>query len=191
MGSAMRTSGSLKVLYELSPLAEELEKTLNIPIGLSCDDTFNSSFYLRAVSETIIVLDPIKITPVNTGVYIQITEPLYEFSVKPYMNLLRDKQVGAISTSFGYGYRNEIKILMYNYSKEKVIISPGDIISILSFNEIVCVETEKKVPIDPADSILKSKDHNWVQEEKNKSKIKQDTKIEIKNLEKLVETRLE
>ena len=187
----MRTSGTLKILYELSPLAEELEKSLNIPFGLLCDEPFNISFYLRAVSEDLIILDPIKITPVNTGVYIQITDPLYEFSVKPYMNLLREKQIGVISTSFGYGYRNEIKLLMYNYSSEKVILSPGDIISLLSFNKVTCIEAEKKVNLETTDSLLKSKDHNWVQEEKHKSKNKTESTVEYNSsLSKIIEDRL-
>lgn len=160
----MRNSEPLKILYEISETAKKLSKELNLSWDLEKKYTFDNFFYVRLTNTTPIIFNPISLTVVSTGLYIQLTEPTYEVSITPYMNLLRKKGLGVINNRYDFNFINELKVLIFNYSSEEKIINPGDIIGCLSINSIAQIETTKVTQIEQKQN--KTKDNNWVQEDK-------------------------
>jgi dUTPase len=160
----MRNSEPLKILYEISETAKKLSKELNLSWDLEKKHTFDNFFYVRLTNTTPIIFNPISLTVVSTGLYIQLTEPTYEVSITPYMNLLRKKGLGVINNRYDFNFINELKVLIFNYSSEEKIINPGDIIGCLSINSVAQIETAKVTQIEQKQN--KTKDNNWVQEDK-------------------------
>jgi dUTPase len=179
----MRANSPLKVQFKLTDQANELARRLNISLGLESNDSFTSVFYLRSISFENISIKPKDIKIINTGIHIIVTDPFYEVCVSSYMNILKNKGLAVFPCSY-YKYGNELQLLMYNYSEESQTIIPAEKIALLSFKEIVLVETENIEEISNEDYYILSnlmkntdhlynpKDHSWVQKEKVVSKIK-------------------
>ena len=179
----MRANSPLKVQFKLTDQANELARRLNISLGLESNDSFTSVFYLRSISFESISIKPKDIKIINTGIHIIVTDPFYEVCVSSYMNILKNKGLAVFPCSY-YKYGNELQLLMYNYSEESQTIIPAEKIALLSFKEIVLVETENIEEISNEDYYILSnlmkntdhlynpKDHSWVQKEKIVSKVK-------------------
>lgn len=167
----MRNSEPLKVLYEVSDVAKKISRDTNLSWDLEKRHTFDNFFYVRATSINPIIFKPLSIEIVSTGLYIQLTEPTYEISITPYMNLLRKKSLGVINNRYDFNFINELKVLIFNYSSEENKINPGDIIGCLSINSIAQIETTKVNQIEQKQN--KTKDNNWVQEDKKLASIEE------------------
>jgi len=174
----MRDSKPLKVLYKLTEEAIALSNKLNLPFGLQSKDLFDSNFYIRAITNDKLSINPKEICPINTGLHILITDPHYEVVVNSYIDLLKNKGIAIFPCSY-YKYGNELIVLLYNYSDKIQTINPGDKIGLLSFKEVIMVDAENIDEVYKSDnnyileSLLKksdylfnSKDHTWVQKEK-------------------------
>ena len=167
MGCVMRNSESLIVQYEISEEAKALSEKLGYKWDLEPRDPFDNIFHLRAVIKDDIGINPNELIPINTGIYLQVTEPNYQILVTPYMNTLRRKNIGIIANRFDKGYTNEIKLLMYNYSSEIKVLNPGEIIGLLSIAPVTEITTHKVFQINKNKD--RKKDNNWVQEDKRVS----------------------
>jgi dUTPase len=179
----MRANSPLKVQFRLTEEAIELAKKLNISLGLESNEPFSSVFYLRSISFENISIKSKDIKVINTGIHIIVTDPFYEVCVSAYMNILKNKGLGVFPCSY-YKYGNELLIIVYNYSEESQTIIPAEKIALLSFKEIVLVETENIDSINNdgcfilsnimknTDHLYNSKDHSWVQKDKLISKVK-------------------
>lgn len=173
----MRDSKPLKVLYKLTEEAKALANKLNLPFGLQSKELFDSTFYVRAIINDKITLNPKELCAINTGLHIIVTDPHYEIVINSYMDLLKKKEIAIFPCNY-YKYGNEIIVLLYNYSNKPQTISPGDRIGILSFKEVIMIEADDidelhKQDIYVLENLLKksdylfsSKDHSWVQKEK-------------------------
>jgi len=163
----MRNSESLKILYELSDLAKILEKDLNISWVFEQRTPFDNIIFLRNCSKDNITINSKSILIAKTGLYIQLTDAHYEMRADSYSNILRRKNIGTLSGSFDFNYRNEIQLILYNYSDENVVIESGEIIGKLSFTYNSQVELKKVYKISSITERLSgTRDHNWVQEDK-------------------------
>lgn len=171
----MRNSEPLKVFYELSDLAKILEKDLNIAWVLEQRTPFDNIIFLRNCSKNNITINSKSIFIVKTGLYVQLTDAHYEMRADNYSNILRRKGIGIISGSFDFNYRNEIQLIVFNYSDEDTIIEAGEIIGKLSFTYNNQVELKKVYKISSiTERFSGTRDHNWVQEDK---KLKEKDKI--------------
>jgi len=178
----MRTSKPLKVLYKLTEECLALSNKLNIPLGLESKEFFDYSYYIRAIIDSPITINPKELTSINTGLHIIITDPCYEVIVNSHINLLKSKGLAIFPCSY-YNYGNEIVVLLYNYSDKIQSINPCEKIGLLSFREVIMVEANNidtvykdseyilNTLIKKSDYLCKSKDHNWVQKEKISTKI--------------------
>jgi dUTPase len=179
----MRASKPLKVLYKLTEECLALSNKLNTPLGLESKESFDYSYYIRAIIDSPITINPKELKPINTGLHIIVTDPCYEVIVNSYTNLLKSKGLAIFPCSY-YNYGNEIIVLLYNYSDKIQSIDPAEKIGLLSFKEIVLVEAENIENMNKeayyavsnlmknTDYLCKSKDHSWVQKEKIVSKTK-------------------
>jgi dUTP pyrophosphatase len=180
----MRISKPLKVFFELSDLAKTLEEELNIAWVLEQKTPFDNIIFLRNCSKNNIIIDNRPIV-VRTGLYIQITDAQYEMRIDNYSNILRRKNIGILSGSFDFNYRNEIQLITYNYGDKENIIEPGEILAKLSFSYSSQIEIKKIYKISSiTERFSGTKDHNWVQEDK-KIKEKNNT---ITNIETTIHT---
>lgn len=163
----MRNSESLKIFYELSDLAKILEKELNISWVLEQRTPFDNIIFLRNCSKDSITINSKSILIAKTGLYIQLTDAHYEMRADSYSNILRRKNIGTLSGSYDFNYRNEIQLILYNYSNEDNIIESGEIIGKLSFTYNNQVELKKVYKISSiTERFSGTRDHNWVQEDK-------------------------
>lgn len=188
----MRDSKPLKVLYKLTETALSLADKLNIPLGLESRENFNSNYYLRAVINNSVNIKSKELIAVNTGLHVVLIDPFYEIVVSSYMDLLKNKGISVFPCNY-YRYGNEITVFLYNYSDSDQTINPGDRIALLSFKEVVMVETQDidsvykdgnyiiENLLKNTDYLIRSKDHGWVQKEKNviKSSLKPELLAEI------------
>lgn len=174
----MRASKPLKVLYQLTGEAIVLSNKLNLPFGLQSKDLFDSNFYIRAIINDKLSINPKEIYPINTGLHILITDPHYEIVVNSYIDLLKNKGIAIFPCSY-YKYGNELIVLLYNYSNNIQTINPGDKIGLLSFKEVIMVDAENidevykndniyilESLLKKSDHLFNSKDHTWIQKEK-------------------------
>lgn len=176
----MRISEPVKVFFELSDLAKTLEEDLNIAWVLEQKTPFDNIIFLRNCSKNNIIISNIPIV-IRTGLYIQITDAQYEMRVDNYSNILRRKNIGILSGSFDFNYRNEIQLITYNYGDKESIIEPGEILAKLSFSYSSQIEIKKIYKISSiTERFSGTKDHNWVQEDK-KLKEKNNTVNSIEN----------
>lgn len=176
----MRISEPVKVFFELSDLAKTLEVDLNIAWVLEQKTPFDNIIFLRNCSKNNIIINNIPIV-IRTGLYIQITDAQYEMRVDNYSNILRRKNIGILSGSFDFNYRNEIQLITYNYGDKESIIEPGEILAKLSFSYSSQIEIKKIYKISSiTERFSGTKDHNWVQENK-KLKEKNNTVNSIEN----------
>jgi len=199
MDSSTRNYEALKVTYEITDLAKSLEKQLNISWGLEKITPFDACFYLRLTSENPVTIKN-SIETLNTGIYIELSDPVYEIEVRPYSNLIREKGLVALNIFYDFYYRNEIKVFMVNHNLYEVVLNPGDIIATLSFKRIVPIDIVRASQINPADGLIKTKDNTWVQEEKRQRatentinqnyNINNDTIYTENQIKKLIEDRL-
>jgi hypothetical protein len=178
----MRASKPLKVLYKLTEECLALSNKLNMPIGLESKELFDYSYYVRAITDSPITINPKELKPVNTGLHIIVTDPYYEVVIGSYIDLLKSKELAIFPCNY-YKYGNEIVVLLYNYSNKVQSINPCEKIGLLSFKEITMVEASNidiiykdseyilETLTKKSDYLCKSKDHTWVQKEKINTKI--------------------
>jgi dUTP pyrophosphatase len=99
-----------------------------------------SEIYLRAFLKEPIELKPLQILPIPTGMYIEISngdEVKIEIKTK-----LTDKcNINVLNHSLiiNSDYKEEIKVLLFNLSEEKILINNGDIIAQMIIYHLVKV----------------------------------------------------
>jgi len=166
----MRDSNVLTVLYEKSTVAQEIEKNTNVVFDPIQETPFDNFFYLRNCSLIPIEVDNNPVS-IDTGLYFQLTNPSSEIFIRSYSNILREKNIGVLNSHFDYDYRNEVKVILYNYGTEKQIVEVGEIVGSISFYLRQNLLEVKKVPmVFPGEKYPGTKDNNWVQQEKKIAK---------------------
>ncbi|MBN2543275.1 dUTP diphosphatase [bacterium] len=83
-------------------------------------------------------------TTVPTGIAIEIPEG-YEGQVRPRSGLAAKEGIGLLNApgTIDADYRGEVKIILFNFSKEDFVINPGDRIAQLVFTRVHKAEIEK------------------------------------------------
>jgi len=162
----MRNSEQLVVLYEVSTLAQQLSKELNIEWGLTQESPFDSVYFLRNSSLKEKLIPKKSVETIYTGLYVQLTDPRVRMQVVTNSNVLRSKNIGVLNSIFDYDFRNEITLIVYNYSNKDESISQGEIIANLTFSGLPLVKVKKVERVESGEKYKGTKDNNWVQEEK-------------------------
>lgn len=162
----MRDSEQLVVLYEVSTLAQQLSKELNIEWGLTQESPFDSVYFLRNSSLKEKLIPKKSVETIYTGLYVQLTDPRVRMQVVTNSNVLRSKNIGVLNSIFDYDFRNEITLIVYNYGDKDESISQGEIIANLTFSGLPLVRIKKVERVESGEKYKGTKDNNWVQEEK-------------------------
>tara|TARA_B100001939_G_C16945325_1_gene620052 strand:+ start:4320 stop:4916 length:597 start_codon:yes stop_codon:yes gene_type:complete len=162
----MRDSEQLVVLYEVSTLAQQLSKELNIEWGLTQESPFDSVYFLRNSSLKEKLIPKKSVETIYTGLYVQLTDPRVRMQVITNSNVLRSKNIGVLNSIFDYDFRNEITLIVYNYGDKDESISQGEIIANLTFSGFPLVNIKKVERVESGEKYKGTKDNNWVQEEK-------------------------
>jgi dUTPase len=162
----MRDSEQLVVLYEVSTLAQQLSKELNIEWGLTQESPFDSVYFLRNSSLKEKLIPKKSVETIYTGLYVQLTDPRVRMQVVTNSNVLRSKNIGVLNSIFDYDFRNEITLIVYNYGDKDESISQGEIIANLTFSGFPLVRIKKVERVESGEKYKGTKDNNWVQEEK-------------------------
>ena len=162
----MRDSEQLVVLYEVSTLAQQLSKELNIEWGLTQESPFDSVYFLRNSSLKEKLIPKKSVETIYTGLYVQLTDPRVRMQVVTNSNVLRSKNIGVLNNIFDYDFRNEITLIVYNYGNKDESISQGEIIANLTFSGLPLLRIKKVERVESGEKYKGTKDNNWVQEEK-------------------------
>lgn len=170
-------SKELLVSYEISSLAQRLEKQLNIKWGFNNLTPFDNLYKLRACTEDTISILPNTSVIIPTGIYLFLSSPRFNTVVQPYTDLFFNKKLFTLTSIFDYNYRNELMVFMCSYSKEEQLINPGESIANIQFTGSVNIEFTKVNQIPPNEGDIKTKDSQWVQEEKRVRNIEQASNI--------------
>ena len=182
----MRDSNSLVILYEVSSIAKNLQKKYNLDWGFNQETPFDSIFYLRNASVNPVEIPPKTSLVINSGIYIQLTDPRFLIEVSTNSNILRNKNIGILNNSFDYDYRNEIKMIVYNFGDERRIIEIGEVVGNLLIRQTPIITFKETSQVTSGEKYKGTKDNNWVQEEKKKEankklRIGYNTDVIVKN----------
>ena len=95
------------------------------------------------------IKDPIKIKPkesylVPTGISVAFSQE-YEIQIRPRSGLAAKKKISVLNTpgTIDSDYRGEIKVILYNHSKENFTVNNGDRIAQMVLMPIVKMELEE------------------------------------------------
>ena len=95
------------------------------------------------------IKDPIKIKPkesylVPTGISVAFSQE-YEIQIRPRSGLAAKKKISVLNTpgTIDSDYRGEIKVILYNHSKENFTVNSGDRIAQMVLMPIVKMELEE------------------------------------------------
>jgi len=170
-------SKELLVSYEISSLAQKLEKELNIKWGFNALTPFDNLYKLRACTESTISILPNTSVIIPTGIYLFLSSPRFNTVIQPYTDLFFNKKLFTLTSIFDYNYRNELMVFMCSYNNEEQLINPGDAIANIQFTGSINIEFNKVTQIPPNEGDIKTKDSQWVQEEKRIKNIEQSSNI--------------
>lgn len=95
--------------------------------------TSGSSGYDMFATEDVVIY-PNESKAISTGVFIEITEG-YEGQVRGRSGLNFKNDIFCPTGTIDSDYRNEVKVKLYNFGKEKFIINKGDRIAQLIINK--------------------------------------------------------
>lgn len=101
------------------------------------------------IGETI-KLYPLDRAVINTGVHIQLPEG-YEAQVRGRSGLNRDHGIVVPTGTIDADYRGEIRVVVYNLSREPYIIKPGDRIAQLVICPVVQADWQQVEHLDKTD----------------------------------------
>ena len=95
------------------------------------------------------IKDPIKIKPkgsylVPTGISVAFSQE-YEIQIRPRSGLAAKKKISVLNTpgTIDSDYRGEIKVILFNHSKENFTVNNGDRIAQMVLTPIVKMELEE------------------------------------------------
>ncbi len=132
----------LVVNIEKSELAKQLEEELDISWNLIQHHNYDAGFDLRACIPYQIVLGYGRSTIIATGLHFHMQNPYWEIQIRPRSGLAAKHNI-MITNSPGtidHGYREEVKIILYNAGREQFQVMPGDRIAQACFRPISVVE---------------------------------------------------
>ncbi len=132
----------LLVNIEKTEDAKNLEKELDISWNLVQHHTYDAGFDLRACIPYQIVLGSGRSTIIATGLHFHMLSPYWEIQIRPRSGLAAKYNI-MITNSPGtidHGYREEVKIIIYNAGRDQFQINPGDRIAQACFRMIPVVE---------------------------------------------------
>ena len=124
----------------------QLEADRSLPIYQSKDA---AGCDLINIGENI-KLYPLDRAVINTGVHIQLPEG-YEAQVRGRSGLNRDYGIVVPTGTIDADYRGEIRVVVYNLSREPYIIKPGDRIAQLVICPVVQADWQQVEHLDKTD----------------------------------------
>lgn len=132
----------LAVKVEKSLLAKKLEDKLNLSWNLQQQYLFDAGYDLRACEEENIVINPLERTIIGTGLYFQMEEPYWEIQIRPRSGLAYKHGIMVVNSpgTVDFTYRDEVRVILFNSSKEPFLISPGDRIAQACFRPVPKVD---------------------------------------------------
>ena len=127
----MKSAKDIKVIIK----RDEAAKDLPLP-HYATDGASGMDLYAAVKSELTIKPGDIKLIP--TGIYLSIP-PCYEAEIRPRSGLALKHGITLVNSpgTIDSDYRGELKIILFNFSKEDFIIKRGDRIAQMVVAEVI------------------------------------------------------
>ena len=115
-----------KIKLEKSSLALKLEKQYGKAWVIEQYNSFDLYYSLQACTNQNIKISPYTKEIIKTGFYLQIDDPYTYLEIISDSNLVHEKGLIVLDapTYFGYGFRNEIFLMLYNTTNKDQYLKP-------------------------------------------------------------------
>ena len=157
-----------KIKFEKSSLALKLEKEYGKAWIVEQYSSFDLYYSLQACIEQDIKIKPFTREIIKTGFYLQIDDPYTYLEVISDSNLVYEKGLIVLDapTYFGYGFRNEIFLMLYNTTAVEYYIEPYERIAMFQSKTLNQTSFEYIYQVEEVNSTKTGK--KWIQTEKHK-----------------------
>ena len=156
------------IKFEKSSLAKKVEAQFGKAWSIEQNTLFDLYYSFQACSDKIILIPPLSKQIIKTGFYLQIDDPYTYLEVTTDSNLAYEKGLVILDspTYFGYGFRNEIFLMLYNTTQKQQQINPYDRIAMFQSKIINQTTFEYIKEVEQIEAIKTGK--KWIQLEKHK-----------------------
>ena len=157
-----------KIKFEKSSLALKLEKQYGKAWIIEQYNLFDLYYSLQACIEQDINIKPFTKKVIKTGLYLQIDNPYTYLEITSDSNLVYEKGLIVLDapTYFGYGFRNEIFLMLYNTTDKTQYISPYERIAMFQSKTLNQISFEYVYEVEEVNATKTGK--KWIQQEKHK-----------------------
>ena len=157
-----------KIKFEKSSLALKLEQQYGKAWIIEQYSPFDLYYSLQACTNQNIKISPYTKEIIKTGFYLQIDDPYTYLEIISDSNLVHEKGLIVLDapTYFGYGFRNEIFLMIHNSTTQPQQLNPYDRIAMFQVKVINQTFFEYIQEVEQIDTIKTGK--KWIQTEKHK-----------------------
>ena len=140
---------STKILIEKTDLAIKLENSKDLNFNLETQHPYDAGMDVRACIEYQKILWPGEVSAIPTGLKIELEDPMWEIQVRSRSGLAAKNSIFTLNSpgTVDYEYRNEIMVILANFSSTQFVVYPGDRIA------QICVREVPQVYIDYVEKI--------------------------------------
>ena len=156
------------IKFEKSSFAKKVEAQFGKAWIIEQNTLFDLYYSFQACSNQIILMPPFSKQIIKTGFYLQIDDPYTYLEVTTDSNLAYEKGLVILDspTYFGYSFRNEIYLMLYNTTEKQQQINPYDRIGMFQAKIINQTSFEYITEVEQIDSVKSEK--KWIHLEKHK-----------------------
>ena len=129
---------------ELAKKLEEVDDIGGLDFGIYQHSPYDAGYDVRACIPNTIQLNPGNRIVIPTGLRIELSNPNYETQMRPRSGLSAKHGITILNSpgTIDFGYRDEIKVILYNTSFVPFIIEQGDRIAQLCFRRVPTIDIE-------------------------------------------------
>ena len=162
------TSQVYNIKFEKSSFAQKVEKQFGKAWIIEQTTSFDLYYSFQACIDAVRIIAPFKTEIIKTGFYLQIDDPYAYLQVATDSNIAYEKGLIVLDspTYFGYGFRNEIFLMIYNTTGQPQQLNPYDRIAMFQVKVINQTFFEYIQEVEQIDTIKTGK--KWIQTEKHK-----------------------
>ena len=156
------------IKFEKSSFAKKVEAQFGKAWIIEQNTLFDLYYSFQACTDKIILMRPFSKQIIKTGFYLQIDDPYTYLEVTTDSNLAYEKGLVILDspTYFGYSFRNEIYLMLYNTTEKQQQINPYDRIGMFQAKIINQTSFEYITEVEQIESVKSEK--KWIQLEKHK-----------------------
>ena len=158
----------LNIKFEKSSFAQKIEKQFGKAWIIEQNTLYDLYYSFQACIEEICIIAPLKTQIIKTGFYLQIDDPYTYLEVTTDSNLAYEKGLIILDspTYFGYGFRNEVFLMIHNSTGQAQQLNPYDRIAMFQAKTINQTSFQYIKEVEHIEAIKTGK--KWVQTEKHK-----------------------